>query len=278
MKQRLVLCGNSVIALKLKRSLCGPSLWLLLTLAGLSGCANHKQIQQLQNAQLTQVEMFSHQQATLEEMQNHLHYIVVMQDEMSESIQKNSLHLSALSAKLPKKKVKKTKKKKVIKPPKDAPVNGNHLLAPEKMTIGRVEWLWLDFVEGYVKARIDTGAKSSSIHASDVQFFERDGNQWVRFTVVSHEKISATTSAQPQYELPVERTVKIRQASLEGLDKRPVVKLRIRVGEYEDDVEFTLANRKSMLYPVLLGRNFLKDIALVDVSRAFVQKRAKTVE
>ena len=144
-----------------------------------------------------------------------------------------------------------------------------------KLTLGRVEWLWLDKLQQYVKARVDTGAASSSIHATNEQTFERDGKKWVRFTIGEHKAKKEAANSVPEnatIEMPVVRTVRIRQASADGFDRRPVVKLRVRVGQYEDDVEFTLNDRSSMLYPVLLGRTFLRDVAVVDVSRVYMFK------
>ena len=151
--------------------------------------------------------------------------------------------------------------------------------SPEKMVLGRVEWIWVDKLQRYLKARVDTGAKSSSIHATDIQYFERDGKSWVRFNMFTHKRIPLVNPDNPKqvvsapiFEAPVLRTVKIKQASAANMEKRPIIKMRVRVGEYEDDVEFTLTKRTNMLYPVLLGRTFLQDIAVVDVGQTFIYK------
>lgn len=140
---------------------------------------------------------------------------------------------------------------------------------PDKMVVGRNEWLWVDLLSRNLKARIDTGALSSSLNAIDIQPFERDGQNWVRFRVPDEEH----PEGGDLYEAPLVRNVRIRQASADELDRRPVVRLRVRMGEHVDDAEFNLSNRENMLYPVLLGRNFLRDIMMVDVAQKFTQER-----
>ncbi len=135
-----------------------------------------------------------------------------------------------------------------------------------KAILGRVEYIWIEKSQRYIKARIDTGAKSSSLHAKNIQRFERDGEKWVRFALVMGDELV-------NIEAPLEGHVKIRQAGMDELERRPVVKLKIQLGDLSEETEFTLADRSEMLYPVLLGRSFLRDIALVDVAKKFTRKR-----
>lgn len=136
-----------------------------------------------------------------------------------------------------------------------------------KAILGRVEYIWVDSLNQYMKARVDTGAKSSSISASNIQRFERDGERWVKFDVQIDDDVVQTLEA------PLHRHVRIRQASMEDLERRPVVELTIQLGEIKETTEFTLSDRNQMLYPVLLGRSFLRDIAVVDVAKKFTRKR-----
>ena len=146
-------------------------------------------------------------------------------------------------------------------------------LKPKKATLGRVEWAKIELVDKYLKARIDTGAKSSSLHATNVQFFERDGESWVKFQIHTHEKWDVEDVAEPEYEARLVKTTKIKQASADEIEERAVVKLMVSVGEIKEEVTFTLTDRANMNYPVLLGRNFLNDIVVVDVSKVFTRKR-----
>jgi hypothetical protein len=68
----------------------------------------------------------------------------------------------------------------------------------------------------------------------------------------------------------VKRHVKTRQKE-SGSTRRPVVDLRVRIGDIQDTFEFSLSGSSDLDHQIVLGRNFLKDIALVDVSKRFVQ-------
>lgn len=136
-------------------------------------------------------------------------------------------------------------------------------LGDELLVIGRVENVWLLPDKIKFKARIDTGAGLSSMHAIDLVEFERDGKRWVRFSV------PASATKMIQYEQPVKRYVSIKQHTGTP-QRRPIVTMSILLGSVEERVDFTLTNRKDYLYRILIGRNFLRDTAIVDVSRKFI--------
>lgn len=149
--------------------------------------------------------------------------------------------------------------------------SGAAAVAPEqaKTVIGRNEWAWVELLGRNLKARVDTGALSASLSATELQPFERDGEDWIRFRVPDEDH----PDGGELYETPLVDHVLIRQASADELERRPVVKLRVRVGELVDDIEFSLTNRENMSYPMLLGRDFLRDVAVVDVSRRYTQEK-----
>ena len=152
----------------------------------------------------------------------------------------------------------------VVEPPQcpvqetpEAPVSQFH-------TIGEVEYVDILPTGMRQKARIDTGAETTSIDARDVQPYERDGKAWVKFTVVDRN------SNQPKhFKLPVERTVLIKRHGADNVRRR-VVSMQLAIGELRDSVEVTLADREKFEYPVLIGRNFLEGRAVVDVSRKYI--------
>ncbi|MEZ9794978.1 RimK/LysX family protein, partial [Vibrio splendidus] len=76
-------------------------------------------------------------------------------------------------------------------------------------------------------------------------------------------------------EAPVVRYVKIRQSTNDQTERRAVIELWVKVGKIHEKAQFTLADRSQMSHPVLLGREFIKDIALVDVSKKYVQTEVK---
>lgn len=136
-----------------------------------------------------------------------------------------------------------------------------------KAVVGRVEYVWINGAGEYLKARVDTGEKTSVLYAQNIQQFERNGDDWVRFEVKSE------ADALIALEAPLQRQAKVRVVGKEETKKRPVVKLRLILGELDETTDFALSDQKDMLYPVLLGRSFLQDIAIVDVGRKFTRKR-----
>ncbi|QTH07296.1 ATP-dependent zinc protease [Vibrio fluvialis] len=138
-----------------------------------------------------------------------------------------------------------------------------------KLILGEKEWVYVPGLKENFLARIDTGATTSSISAVDVVPFERDGKDWVKFRI-EHEGIKSEETS-----LPVERWVHIRQSSTDDTQRRAVVVAWIQIGDLKEKTEFTLADRTHLTYPLLLGRSFFKDVAVVDVSRKFVQPKHK---
>ncbi len=136
----------------------------------------------------------------------------------------------------------------------------------EKAMLGELESVWLAPPGVHLIARIDTGATSSSLHAENIVEFERDGEDWVRFDVPGEKQAT-------KFEAEVVRSVRVvQQADPEGT-RRPVVALRVRLAQIDETVEFTLADRSHLDNALILGRNFLQDIAVVDVGRRFVQPK-----
>lgn len=139
---------------------------------------------------------------------------------------------------------------------------------PDGMLIlGAEEWVHIPAINQTFKGRVDTGATTSSISTTEVVPFERDGKDWVQF------KIEINGKASKEFKLPVERWAKIRQSSSEDVDKRPVVVAYIQVGDLKEQTEFTLTERGHMKFPILLGRSFFRDVAVVDVSKKYVQNK-----
>jgi hypothetical protein len=139
-----------------------------------------------------------------------------------------------------------------------------------KLLLGSAEWVWLNAANQAFNTRIDTGADTSSISAADITIFERNSKKWVSF-YISHQDISERI----QIKAPLVRRVRVRQASTKEFDRRPVVLLSVRVSDQNEKAEFSLTDRSNMKYPMLLGRDFLKDIAMVDVARTYIQPKPR---
>ncbi len=145
--------------------------------------------------------------------------------------------------------------------PRSVSVNG-------KETIGAIEWIYMDPPGRHYRARVDSGAETSSLSAKDVTEFERDGEDWVRF-LFDHDRREDAVSI----ELPIVRTALIRQVASERAERRVVVEMDIRLGNRLQTTEFTLTDRSRMTYPVLLGRAFLMDLYIIDVAESYTHPR-----
>ncbi len=150
------------------------------------------------------------------------------------------------------------------------PMRNYDLQPPDgKMILGGEENIYVKEANATFQSRIDTGAAVSSITAQNISEFERSGKKWLRFDVITNGR---TVSV----EAPFVRITQVRQTQSEELIDRPVVKLNVKIADYSTQTEFNLIDRSAMQYPLLVGRSLLTDIAVVDVSRSFVQKRADT--
>ncbi len=134
------------------------------------------------------------------------------------------------------------------------------------LILGSEEWVYVPALDDTFKARIDTGATTSSMNAIDIVPFERDGKDWVQFKIDLGDNKSSK-----EFKVPVERWASVKQSSTQAITKRAVVVAYIQIGDYREKTEFTLAERGHMAFPMLLGRSFFRDIAVVDVSKKYIQ-------
>lgn len=137
-------------------------------------------------------------------------------------------------------------------------------------SIGWREWVGLpDFGIRRIKVKVDTGARSSSLHAFDMRFFERDGKRWVRFLVHPVQRNSVKTV---EVEAPVLDFRAVRSSSGKAT-LRPVILARIELLGLDWPVELTLAGRDEMGFRMLLGREAIRRRFLVDAGRSFLGGR-----
>lgn len=142
-----------------------------------------------------------------------------------------------------------------------------------KVVVGEVEKFLLAEPGLVYTARIDSGAETSSIHARNIQRFERDGSNWVRFEV----PVPGTEDEKwVSMEKEISRRVKIVQSSADESERRVVVELQFAIGDHQQVAEFTLADRKNLTYEVLIGRNVLRDVMLIDVGKEFATELPKS--
>lgn len=135
-----------------------------------------------------------------------------------------------------------------------------------KIVIGKEEWCGLpELGLPAVKARIDSGAKTSSLHAFNIHTFEEGGKKYVHFDIhpiQDNRKVIQNCRA-----LVVDRR-DIKSSSGEK-ERRHVIKTPVTLGEETWDIEVTLTNRDSMGYRMLIGREAMKGRSLIDPDASF---------
>jgi len=132
---------------------------------------------------------------------------------------------------------------------------------------GSEEWCALPMLEvAAVKARVDSGAKTSSIHAFNIEPFTRNSEPWVRFDI---HPLQSSRLATIRCESPVvdRRVIKSSNGATE---KRFVIKTPLALNGQTWDIELTLANRDSMGFRMLLGREAMSGRILVDSAEEFL--------
>ena len=145
-------------------------------------------------------------------------------------------------------------------------------IAQNKVTIGRIEKIRIYPGNMAMRAKIDTGAKTSSLGCENINIFEREGTKWVRFKVTNYK---GTTK---MLERKVERTVIIKR-HFGRKQERVVVRLGICLGTIYREAEVSLIDRSGFNYQILIGRTFLIDNhIIVDPSQKYtVQPACKEV-
>lgn len=133
--------------------------------------------------------------------------------------------------------------------------------------IGAVEWVTVEPGDVQMEARIDTGAETTSVHAEDIQLVEKDGKRYVQFTL-----LDPASGEQVALEERLRRKVLIKQSAGDP-ERRYVIRMWLTLGETRSRVDVTLSDREFLDYPLLIGRNFLIDTMIVDVSQQHLLPR-----
>lgn len=152
--------------------------------------------------------------------------------------------------------------------------------AAEKTVYGRYEMMKVKGLEGLIPAKLDTGAMTASLSATDIKVFKKDGEEWVRFTPQVKGK-----TFQPM-ELPLAKMGKIKRRAADVVavdddddDKdpnytyRPEVKMEVCLGNQLKTIDVNLTDRRAFSYPLLIGTKALRDFnAIVDPSVKYESK------
>lgn len=132
-----------------------------------------------------------------------------------------------------------------------------------KSIFGYVERVIISHEGFSLKARLDTGAATSSLDAHNIRRFRRGGTRYVRFDVLDPDTEEFTT-----LERELVRNVLIRQLGAPS-ERRPVIKMPLCLGHLVRHVEVNLTARSGFLYPMLIGRSAMRGAIIVDPELTF---------
>lgn len=144
---------------------------------------------------------------------------------------------------------------------------------PQPMVMGWVENVYIEAIDAKLKAKLDTGAKTSSIRAEVLNIVRpatKPGHKKPKRHVIF--QIEDADGKKSTLERRLEHWVRIKDRR-GGYLRRPVVKMEFCMGGHLVDSEVNLSPRIDMIYPVLVGRNMLQDAHIaVDVSQTFTSE------
>lgn len=144
---------------------------------------------------------------------------------------------------------------------------------PDLPVIGWREWIQLpDLGVNKIKAKVDTGARSSSLHVFNLQEFEDENRSYVRFMI---HPIQRSTSETINAEAEVLEFRSVRSSSGKSAI-RPVILTRVRLLDITWTIELTLAKRDKMGFRMLLGRQAFRNKFTVDAGNSFCNGKPKT--
>lgn len=136
-----------------------------------------------------------------------------------------------------------------------------------KPTVGWREWVALGGLGiKRIKAKIDTGARTSSLHAYDIKKVKVGRKIYVQFKVHPLQRnLSGEVTARAEF-------VEMRWIRDSGgkLTERPVIVTQVTMGPYTWDLELTLTNRDEMGFRMLLGRQAVRNLFLVDPAKSYL--------
>lgn len=142
----------------------------------------------------------------------------------------------------------------------------------EKIMVGWREWVALPELNlPAIKAKVDTGARTSAIHAFDIEPFLRGDEEWVRFSVLpmqNNDRMHRRCEA---------RIVDSRQITDSGghQQRRIVVATTLVIGDLSKTIELTLTERSTMMFRMLIGRTALQPETIIDPSESFLCGRLR---
>lgn len=152
-------------------------------------------------------------------------------------------------------------------------------IAAEPTLFGRYEQVKVEDLGKTLKAKMDTGAMTASLSARDIERFERDGEEWVRF------RLAVEGAGDTVFERPLARVAEIKTRAEEADDdtdlergpdvaERPVVEMQLCIGDQLHQAEVNLTDRSHFRYPLLIGATAIRDLeAAIDPAQKYTAGR-----
>ena len=135
---------------------------------------------------------------------------------------------------------------------------------------GYLEPIYLADGQLELHAKLDTGAKTASLYATNIKIYTHGKQKWVRFTITKTKTSSAISIQRPLLKLS---KIKMRALSKGHADIRPVVSMTICLGNKLKKVSVNLANREGFNYPLLLGRDAIIEFnGIINPAKSFTKK------
>ena len=142
-----------------------------------------------------------------------------------------------------------------------------------RIVLGWREWVHLPGLGlPWIKAKVDTGAKTSCLHAFSLDTFVKDGDSWVRFGIHPHQN-ETDTEIYCEAKIIDERIVSDSGGHKEN---RIVISSDIVIGEKQWPIEITLTNRDTMQFRMLLGRTAMQDLISVKPDKSYLLGKPKS--
>tara|TARA_B100001250_G_C19778482_1_gene780724 strand:+ start:1232 stop:1687 length:456 start_codon:yes stop_codon:yes gene_type:complete len=139
-----------------------------------------------------------------------------------------------------------------------------------KIDIGWREWISLtEFNNFYLKAKIDTGATMSALHATHIKEYDNQGSKYVSFRLYQSDSFK-------MFEKPILGYKTIKN-SFGKKQSRPLINISIKIGDNIFDTVITLTKRSRMTYPVLIGRSSLAKNYRINPRQSYLTGKIKPI-
>src|SRR5690242_19115822 len=146
-------------------------------------------------------------------------------------------------------------------------------IKPAKPRLGWREWVSVpELGVAAVKAKVDTGARSSSLHAEDVEVVEKRGKQYVQFVIGGGKRKGKLDRGSVELCVVPLHDVRWVTSSNGTRQRRPVIRIEVHLCGQNWQVDLTLTSRENMGFPMLLGREAIRGRFVVDPARSYLSK------